>query len=562
MHGKKYSLGLDFGTNSVRALLVEVKSGREAAEAVWKFRRGEAGVLLDARDDNLARQDPQDWLDGLEQSIRAALAQAKKKVPGFSAAEVIGIGVDTTGSTPLPLDRTGTPLGLLPAFRKNLHAQAWLWKDHTSYAEAAEITALAQKLRPRYLKKCGGAYSSEWFFSKILHCRRVAPKIFAAAFSWAECSDYIPAVLTGRTDPLHMKRNLCAAGHKAMYNAGWGGLPDQAFLGKLDPALGKLRSRLYELAYPADLPAGPLAAPIAKRLGLPAGIPVAVGMIDAHAGAVGSGIKPGTLVKIIGTSTCDMMVAPLDQAVPDIPGIAGIAESSILPGAFGFEAGQSAVGDIFNWFVSSLAPQGLGHAELTARAKKLRPGQSGLLALDWNNGNRNVLADPRLTGLLLGQTLHTTPEEIYRALIEATAFGARMIIERFEAYGMQVKEVVNCGGISEKNDLLLQIYADVLGRPMKLARAKEACALGAAICGAVAAGSRLGGHTTVEAAERVMTGRRARVFRPLAANRKTYARLFLLYRKLHDSFGGVQKTADLAAVMKELLAIKESLRNY
>ena len=558
MKGRKYSLGLDFGTNSVRTLLVDVKNGREAAEAVWNYRRGEAGVLLDPKDDNLARQDPQDWLDGLEQSTAAALRLAKKKIPGFSAQDVIGIGVDTTGSTPLPLDRAGTALGLLPPFRKNLSALAWLWKDHTSYAEAAEITALAQKLRPRYLKKCGGAYSSEWFFSKILHCRRVAPKVFAAAFSWAECSDYIPGVLTGRTDPLRMKRNLCAAGHKAMYNSSWGGLPDQAFLSKLDREMGRLRSRLYELAYPADLPAGPLAPAVAKRLGLPAGIPVAVGLIDAHAGAVGSGIKPGTLVKIIGTSTCDMMVAPLAKTVPDIPGIAGIAEGSILPGAYGFEAGQSAVGDIFNWFVSSFAPKGLGHAELTARAKKLKPGESGLLALDWNNGNRNVLADPRLTGLLVGQTLHTTPEEIYRALIEATAFGARMIIERFEEYGMQVNEVVNCGGISERNDLLLQIYADVLGRPMKLARSNQACALGAAIFGAVAAGARLGGHATVEAAQRAMTGLKPQTFRPIAGNRKIYDQLFALYQELHDSFGGVVKAAKLGGVMKELLAIKES----
>jgi L-ribulokinase len=558
MRGKKFSLGLDFGTNSVRALLVEVKSGREVAESVWSYRRGEAGVLLDPRDDNLARQDPQDWLDGLEQSTRAALRLAGKKVPGFSAADVIGIGVDTTGSTPLPLDRAGRPLGLLPAFRKNLSALAWLWKDHTSFAEAAEITALAQKLRPQYLKKCGGAYSSEWFFSKILHCRRVAPQVFAAAFSWAECSDYIPAVLTGRTDPLRMKRNLCAAGHKAMYNSGWGGLPDQSFLSRLDPDLGKLRPRLYDLAYPADLPAGPLAPAVAKRLLLPSGIPVAVGVIDAHAGAVGSGIKPGVLVKIIGTSTCDMMVAPLARTVPDIPGIAGIAEGSILPGASGFEAGQSAVGDIFNWFVASLAPQGLGHAELTGRAKKLQPGESGLLALDWNNGNRNVLADPRLTGLLLGQTLRSAPEEIYRALIEATAFGARMIIERFEACGMRVKEVVNCGGISEKNDLLLQIYADVLGRPMKLARSTQACALGAAIFGAVAAGARLGGHATVEAAERAMTGLKPQVFRPVAKNQKVYNQLFGLYRQIHDSFGGVVQAAKLGGVMKELLRIKES----
>ncbi len=558
----KYTLGLDFGTNSVRALIVNVRNGHELAESVIGYRHGKGGILLDPDNDLLARQHPKDWLTGMEKAVQAALRGAGKASKTFCPEDVIGIGVDTTGSTPLPLDKKGVPLAFHKEFSKNLNAFAWLWKDHTSFAEAEEITALARRMRPQYLSKIGEVYSSEWFFSKILHCQREDRKAFRAAFSWAECSDYIPAVLTGNTDPLKMKRNVCAAGHKAMYNDNWG-LPDERFLAKLAPGLALLRRRLYQVTYTADSEAGTLSSFWARRFGLKTGIPVAVGAMDAHMGAVGSGIRTGTLVKIIGTSTCDMMVAPLKQRLPDIPGLCGIVNGSILPGYYGLEAGQSAVGDIFNWYVTHLAPKGLGHEELTKRAKKLRPGQSGILALDWNNGNRTVLVDPRLSGLILGQSLHTRAEDVYRALIEATAFGARVIINRFEEYGVKVREVVNCGGISEKNDLLLQIYADVLDRPMKLARSAQACALGAAMFAAVVAGAKAGGHSNIQQAQKAMTGVKKKVFKPIAKNRNVCDQLFFLYMELHDAFGGAKRTARpgvqtrLARVMKELLRIKE-----
>ena len=293
---------------------------------------------------------------------------------------------------------------------------------------------------------------------------------------------------------------------------------------------------------------GTLTEAWAKKLGLAAGIPVAMGAFDAHLGAVGSGIRPGTLVKIIGTSTCDMAVAPREQSLPDIPGICGIVDGSILPGMWGLEAGQSAVGDIFNWFVNYLQPGGKtagSHEALTKAAAKLRPGQSGLLALDWNNGNRTILVDQRLTGLLLGQTLHTRPEEIYRALIEATAFGALTIINRFEEYGIAIREVVNCGGIAEKNPMLMQIYADITGREMKVSRSAQTCALGSAICGAVAAGKAAGGYDSFAEAQAVMCGVKSKTYRPIAENKAVYARLYPLYKQLHDAFGteGLCRTA-------------------
>ncbi len=289
----------------------------------------------------------------------------------------MGIGVDTTGSTPLPVHKNGTPLAMLKQFKNNPNAMVWLWKDHTGHAEAAEITELAKKERPRYLTKCGGTYSSEWFFSKILHCLRVDPKVFDAAYTWVEHADWLPAVLTGTEAPQNLLRCRCAAGHKAMFNDNWGGYPDAQFLGKLHPKLGKLRQTLSEKAFAVDKAAGRLTQQWAKKLGLPAGIPVAMGAFDAHLGAVGAGIKQGVLVKIIGTSTCDMVVAPTDKRLPDVPGICGIVDGSILPGYYGLEAGQSAVGDIFNWFVNYIQPGGKqagSHEALTERAAKLYPG--------------------------------------------------------------------------------------------------------------------------------------------------------------------------------------------
>ncbi len=554
----KYSIGLDYGTNSVRTLLVNVANGREVATAVWNYEHGQAGVIL-GRDPNLARQHPADYVKGAELTIRKALNEARRKIRGFDPRQVVGIGVDTTGSTPLPVDEHGQPLAFRKKFANNPAAMAWLWKDHTGVAEAAEITERARQMRPQYLAKCGGTYSSEWFFSKILHCLRTAPEVFHAACTWVECADWIPAMLTGTEAPDTLTVGVCAAGHKAMYNDGWGGYPDAEFLSKLDPKLGELRARLRPQAQSIDKAVGTLTPQWANRTGLRAGIPVAVGAFDAHLGGVGSGIAPGTLVKIIGTSTCDMMVVPVGQELADVPGLCGIVSGSILPGFYGLEAGQSAVGDIFNWFVNYLQPGGakLGsHEALSEAAKKLAPGESGLLALDWNNGNRTILVDQRLTGLLLGQTLYTTPSEIYRALIEATAFGALTIINRFEEYGVQVGQVVNCGGIAEKNPLVMQIYADVTGRPMKISRSAQTCALGAAIAGAVVGGA----HQDYAGAQAKMTGLKPRVFKPNPKHHETYQKLYRLYRIVHDAFGTREWQGNLHSVMKDLLEIRNQIR--
>ncbi len=553
----KYTIGLDYGTNSVRALVVDVANGAEAGSAVHIYSHGKEGVILSS-DPNLARQHPADYLEGAELAIVAALAAAAKKIKGFKPSQVIGIGVDTTGSTPLPVDKDGTALALTQRFAKHPAAMAWLWKDHTGVEEATEITALAKKIRPQYLAKCGGIYSSEWFFSKVLHCLRTSPEVFDAAYTWVEMADWIPAMLTGTQKPGVTKIGICAAGHKAMFNADWGGYPDAKFLAKLSPKLGALRSRLADKAYDVSEAAGNLTPEWAQKTGLSAGIPVAVGAFDAHLGGVGAGVGEGTLVKTIGTSTCDMMVAPGNRKLADIPGICGIVKGSILPGYFGLEAGQSAVGDIFNWFVNYIEPHGKdgGHVALTTQAAKLKPGASGLLALDWNNGNRTVLVDQRLTGLLVGQTLYTTPAEIYRALVEATAFGALTIINRFEEYGVKVKSVVNCGGIAEKNPMVMQIYADIIGRPMKISRSAQTCALGSAVAAAVVAGA----YKNVTAAQKAMTGLKPVVYQPNPAAHAVYKNLYKLYRQMHDAFGTKEWNGNLHGVMKTLIEIRNHSR--
>jgi len=543
--------------------LVDLFDGKEIATSVYNYESGQDGIILDPAEPELARQNPADYLKGIEFTITAIINSVKKQNPAFDKSQIIAIGVDTTGSTPLPVDKTGTPLCFFDEFKNNPNAHAWLWKDHTGHAEAAEITEQARKEHPEYLAKCGGTYSSEWFFSKILHCLRIDASVFDAAYSWLECSDYIPAVLTGTLSPLKLKRSRCAAGHKAMFSTDWGGLPAKEFLTTLDPKLAALRDRLYEETCTSDIEAGKLTNTWADKLGLSPGIPVAVGAFDAHLGAVGSGVAPGKLVKIIGTSTCDVTVWPSNRPLDDIPGLCGIVDGSVLPGYFGLEAGQSAVGDIFNWFVGSIQPGGKNvnsHETLSTKAALIRPGESGLLALDWNNGNRTVLVDQRLTGLLLGQTLHTSPEEIYRALIEATAFGALTIINRFEEYGVRISEIINCGGIAEKNPLIMQIYADVTGREMKTARSSQTCALGAAMAGGVAAGSAAGGYDCFEEAQKNICAVKDTVFRSVPENHKVYQELYRLYTQLHDAFGTNKWSGNLYHVMKDLLAIRDRER--
>ena len=551
----RYTIGLDYGTNSARALVVDCANGREIGTAVVNYPSGQQGILLNPIDHHLARQSPADYLFALEQATLAALEAARQAEPAFSAAQVIGIGMDGTGSSPLPVDANNVPLASNPHFAQNLSAQCWLWKDHTGIPEAEAITAIARKLRPQYLAKIGGTYSSEWFWAKLWHCLKTDPVVFGAAFSWVELSDYVPAVLCGVSDPRQIRRGVCMAGHKAMYADDWGGLPDKEFLTALDPQLAGLRDRLFDTAYDASVPAGTLCPEWAAKLGLTAGIPVAIGEMDVHYGAIGCGVTEGTLVKVIGTSTCDCGVISADKQPADIPGICGIVKGAILPGYYGVEAGQSAVGDIFKWWVEVVC--GGDNAlikTLTGEIGAMQPGQSGLLALDWNNGNRTILVDQRLSGLLLGQTLHTTRAEIYRALIEATAFGARAILERLKEYGVPVARIVCSGGIAEKDPVLMQIYADVTACEMLVSRSSQSCALGSAIGAAVVAGA-YPGYAEAQAA---MTGVKELSYQPNPQASATYDKLYALYRQTHDAFGGVTTSASLGNVMKDLLAIKQA----
>jgi L-ribulokinase len=554
------TIGLDYGTGSVRAVLVST-AGEEIAAYVFDYPHGTAGVVISDRDPNLARQHPRDYEAGAEAAVKGVLREGEKK--GIRPEDVIGIGVDTTGSTPMPVDQAGMPLAYNPRFQNDVNALAWLWKDHTSHAEAQEITEVGGKLHPEYLAKIGNRYSSEWFWAKILHCARVAPAVFDAAATWVEIADWIPALLCGTLQPAKLRRGVCAAGHKAFFNARWGGYPDVEFLKALDPRLERVRRSLPEKVFTVADAAGALSDAWAGRLGLTAGIPVAVGAFDVHLGAVGSGIAPGTLVKIMGTSTCDLAIVPTSEKIADVPGICGIVDGSVLPGFYGLEAGQSAVGDIFNWFVNVLAPGGesqADHAKLSAKAAALKPGESGLLVLDWHNGNRTILVDQRLTGLIVGLTLHSSPAEIYRALIEATAFGARVIMERYEEYGCPAKRIVNGGGIAAKNPLAMQIYADVMGRPLSVTRSEQTCALGAAIAGAVVAGRSAGGFDNFADAIAAMASPADRTFTPQPAAVAIYNKLYMLYRRLHDSFGTSQHSESLGDMMKELLNIRDAAK--
>ena len=552
-----YSLGIDYGTNSCRSLLIDLTNGSELGSAVFPYPSGEMGILLDPKNPHVARQNPQDYLDGLVHVVTTAIAQAKAANPAFDPAAIVGIGLDTTGSTPIPVNQAGTPLGLLPEFADNLNAQVWLWKDHTAHAEAAEITQLGNEQRPHIMAKCGGIYSSEWFWSKILRLRRIDPPVFAAAFSFVEHCDWLTAELSGKTDPLTLKRSVCAAGHKALFSTEWGGLPDKEFLAQLHPDLADLRDRLFSEAHTSDTKAGDLCSAWAEKLGLKPGIAIAVGAFDAHMGAVGAGIKAGTLAKILGTSTCDLMISPTSKPLADIPGVCGIVNGSVLPGYYGIEAGQSAVGDLFLWLVNHLVPDSYGQTvgeKFVAMEKAMegqKPGATGLLALDWNNGNRTILVDVRLTGLLLGQTLHTEAHEIYRAYIEATAFGALTIIKRVEEYGVKIEEVINTGGLSIKNATLMQIYADIIGKPMKVSQSEQTCALGAAIFGAVAAGAG-----TWQELQSKVTAIREKVYHPIPENVAVYRELYALYRDVHDAFGMADWSGKLSHVMKQLLDIR------
>lgn len=577
MEKGKYTLGIDFGTNSVRALIVDVNTGEEVGTFVHEYTRGRDGIIEKPGDPNFARQHPVEYIEGLEAGVKGAIEAASDH--GDVAENIIGIGIDTTGSTPIPVDESGQPLSFSEKFRDNPNAMAWLWKDHTSFAEAAQFTEQAKREPTDYTTYCGGIYSSEWFFSKVLHLSRVDPEVFSAAASFVEHCDVMPALLVGDTNPRNVIRSRCAAGHKAMFNAEWGGLPAQEFFSRVDRNLDGIISKLYGDSYTADTKVGGLCREWAEKLGLKEGIAVAAGTFDAHAGAVGAGIREGTLVKIMGTSSCDMMIVPAKALKVAIRGICGQVDGSIVPGYIGVEAGQSAVGDIYAWYrdevrwpLENILPETSFGRDLTAekvsalmreskdtvydvlseKGDKLRPGQSGLLALDWHNGNRTILVDPNLSGLIAGLNLQTRPEEIFRALIEATAFGARVIMDRISEYGIAINDIITCGGLAEKNPYLMQIYADVTGRPIKVSRSAQTCALGTAMFGAVAAGY----YTNVEEAQERMGGLKDIVYQPNPENKAIYDRLFALYKRMHDAFGTKDFAENHFSVMKELLEIK------
>lgn len=548
------TIGLDFGTNSVRALLVNCADGRELATSVFNYTHGDMGVIIDPADPNLARQHPGDYIKGIVHTVKKVLAEAGDGV----AETVVGIGVDSTGSTPIPVDAQGEALALQAAFVENPNAMAWLWKDHTATKEAAEITAAAAGSHPEYLAKCGGIYSSEWYWAKLLKCARTDPEVFTAAASWVELADWVPAVLTDTTALDKLSRGICAAGHKCFYSADWGGFPDADFIASFDDGiLRHARASMTQPVINVSQSVGGLSKKWADCLGLPEGIPVAAGAFDCHLGAIGCGIKPGTMVKVIGTSTCDLAVSPLADGLADIPGVCGVVPESVLPGQFGIEAGQSAVGDIFNWFVHKVQPGGgMDHAELNVSGGTLKPGESGLLALDWMNGNRTVLVDQELTGLILGLTLHSSPGEIFRALIEGTAFGARMIRDRMAAYGVKVDEVICCGGISLKSPLLMQIYADVFNCPMKVSSSEQTCALGSAMAAAVVGGAQ----PDFDSAVASMTRIREEVYEPIPENVTVYEELFGIYKTLHDGFGLKEGNTNYFEVMKDLIRIRKNQR--
>jgi L-ribulokinase len=503
-----YVIGLDFGTDSVRALIVETGTGEETGIGVAHYSRWKKGEFTDPVQ-NQFRQHPLDYLEAMQEAVRIALDSCSKDIRN----NINGIGIDTTGSTPCAVDEIGTPLALRQEFKDDPDAMFILWKDHTAVREAAEINSKAKNWGGiDFTKYEGGVYSSEWFWAKILHVLRNNQQVRKAAFSWVEHCDWITAVLAGNTNPLEIKRSRCAAGHKAMWHEDWGGLPDKEFLKNLDPLLDGIKERLYKNTYTSDKKAGELCEEWAKKLGLKSGIAVAVGAFDAHMGAVGAGVKERTLVKIMGTSTCDIMVVSKDVINNKlIKGICGQVDGSVIPGLIGLEAGQSAFGDVYAWYkdllswpLEAILP-GINNlsdndklkiieqvkekifSKLREETEQLNAEHTNLLALDWLNGRRSPFADQALTGAIVGLNLGTSAPMIYRALVEATAFGSRAINEQFISEGLEIDEIIALGGIPKKDRYVMQVTTDILNKPIKVAASDETCALGAAMFAAVAA---------------------------------------------------------------------------
>lgn len=553
---KKYAIGVDFGTLSGRAVLVELDTGREIATAVKEYPHAVMDEYLPygnvKLDHDWALQDPQDYLDVFAETIPAILKES-----GVSPDDVIGIGIDFTSCTMLPIDKEGNPLCFDERFRKNPHAYVKLWKHHAAQDEANRLNEIAQERGEEFLKLYGGKISSEWLIPKIWQILNEAPEIYEAADRFIEAADWVVLQLTGQE-----KRNSCTAGYKAIWNKRRG-YPSKEFFKALDPRLENLvDEKLSRDIYPLGTKAGEITEKAAKLTGLRPGTAVAVGNVDAHVAVPAVGItEPGKMLMIIGTSTCHMLLGTEEKMVP---GICGVVEDGIIPGYLGYEAGQSCVGDHFQWFIENCVPEeymkeardrGISiHKVLREKASRLKPGESGLLALDWWNGNRSVLVDVDLTGMLLGCTLLTKPEEIYRALIEATAYGTRMIIDTFEEHGVPIYELYAAGGIAQKDEMMMQIYADVTNREIRISASPQTPALGSAMFGAVAAGSARGGFDSIVDAAKVMAKVLDRVYKPIPENVAVYEKLYQEYKILHDYFGRGQND-----VMKRLKEIKKSV---
>jgi L-ribulokinase len=553
MSERKYAIGVDFGTESGRAVLVELSDGREAATSVYTYAHGVIDERLPGTDIVLepdwALQDPQDYLDVFKKTIPAVLRES-----GVDPADVVGLGIDFTACTVLPTKKDGTPLCTLPEWRANPHSWVKLWKHHAAQPEANKLNAVARQLGYDFLDRYGGKISSEWLVPKIWQVLDEAPDVYAAADRFIEGSDWVIWMLTGVET-----RNNCTAGYKAMWSKKEG-FPPKAFFKALDPRLENLVDEKLspKIDFLGDR-AGTLTAEAARWTGLREGTAVAIANVDAHVSVPAAGvIDTGRMVIIMGTSNCHMVLGEEEHIVP---GMCGYVEDGIIPGFFGYEAGQSCVGDHFAWFVENCVPasyqeearaRGVDiHALLEEKAAELLPGENGLLALDWWNGNRSILVDVDLTGLLVGQTLATRPEEIYRALIEATAFGTRTIIETFAESGVPVREIVATGGLPDRNRLLMQIYADITGREIKVAAAKQTPALGSAMFGAVAAGKAAGGYDSIFEASQAMAHLRDEKYTPNPAHKEVYDQLYAEYKLLHDYFGRGEND-----VMKRLKSLK------
>ena len=553
MCARKYSLGIDFGTESGRALLVDVETGEEVATFVYQYKDGVLDEYLPDGETKLghdwALQNPEDYIRTFKVTIPEVLRMANA-----SAEDVVGVGIDFTACTMMPIDDKGTPLCMLDEYKKEPNAWVKLWKHHAAQPQANKINEIGRQRGEDFITRYGGKYSSEWFFSKALQTLEEAPEVYRATDRFMEGADWVVLQLTGEE-----KRNACTAGYKAMWEKRTG-YPGKEFFKALHPEMENvIEEKMSTHIYPAGTKAGEITPQMAELTGLKQGTAVAVGNVDAHVAVpAATVVDTNKMVMVMGTSICHMV---MENKLVMVEGMCGVVEGGILAGFYGYEAGQSAVGDIFAWFVNNCIPaeysdeakqRGIDiHDLLVEKASVLKPGESGLLALDWWNGNRSVLVDADLTGLLLGGTLNTKPEEIYRALIEATGFGTNKIIRSFEDKGLRIDELYGCGGLP-KNKLLMQIYADITGKEIMVAESAQASALGSAMFGAVAAGGERGGYDTITEAAQKMARVKDETFKPNPDNHRIYQKLYAEYETLHDYFG--RGANDCMKRLKQIMA--------